>query len=323
MDNSVKFIGSNILPLIKAKVDEKQDKLVGLGTGQNIKSINGQTILGAGDIDLPAAKLYDTTGTNTDGALTQKFASEQLEALNTAVAKDVQFDTTLAEDNSSTVTLVKTTGALNGTSTTDAEIALPVASATSAGVVNPSTYQSIQDTADKVETILGASVSVADLPAEPTTTELTNAWKEATGKDEIVNGAKIFDSTNNKTWTYYSNTQSWASIDNANPTIELKNFTNEAAGQIKGSATGDGKVFAETDGTGSVLGWDTLSSSVSTNTSAITALQSDKQDTLVGEGEGQNIKTINGEGLLGTGDIEIVVPEAMTVDEFNTAWDAA
>lgn len=32
---------------------------------------------------------------------------------------------------------------------------------------------------------------------------------------------------------------------------------------------------------------------------------SDKQDTLVGEGEGQNIKTINGQSILGEGDIEI------------------
>lgn len=363
-----KYLGSSVLPLIKAKVDAKQDALVGSGAGQNIKTVNGESILGSGDIELPTAKLYDAYGTNTDGALTQKFASEKLQALetsNTSLSGDVeslleyaeatvQLDTTLsAENTNSTVTIVKKQAALNNIeAATETNLPLPVASETQAGVINPSTYQTIQDTAEKVENIMGGSVAIADLPASPTTEQLTDAWKAATGKDEIVNGAKIFDSTNNKTWTYYENAAAWSAIDNNNPTIELNNFTNEAAGLILGDNTTDGKVQAESDGTGSVKGWDTVKTDIANNTTNITALQTTvgnlddvyakisaletventvtalqttvagKQDTLVGSGTGQNIKTINGESLLGTGDIEIDVPAAMTTAEFNALWGA-
>lgn len=331
-----KYLGTDIIPAIKQKVDLKQDKLT---SGVNIKTINGKSVLGEGDIEI-VDKLYDATGTNTDGAMTQKAVSDELNTINTALTtanqnittlqtaagKTVQFDTELAADTTSTVTLVKKTGALNSTEApTETNLALPVASVTSAGVINPATYQSIQDTAEKVETILGASVSVADLPTDPTQEQLTTAWKTATGKDELVNGAKINDSTNKKVWTYYSNTSTWEAIDTENPTVTVSQFTNTQAGIIKGSET-EGKVFAESDGTGSVNGWDTIKQGISdnaaaiaTNTSAISGLQTSKQDALV---SGTNIKTVNGQSLLGAGDIEITVPTALTVTEFNALWDA-
>lgn len=412
--NSQKYLGQDIIPAIKAKVELKQDKLIGSGEGQNIKTINGQTILGAGDIEI-VDTLYSSTGTNTDGAMTQKATTDAINAVVTAAdgkyatqtdlesATDdiadlktkvttnttnittnttnitnltnslteltsdvealegfaettVQLDTTLGTENTdSTVTLIKSRAAINNAeAVTNTNIALPVASETQAGVINATTYQAIQSTAEKVESLLGASVAVADLPAAPSNDQLTAAWKTASGKDTIVNGAKIFDSTNNKTWTYYSNTNAWSAIDNENPTIELTNFTNEAAGQIKGDNTTDGKVQAEADGTGSVKGWDTVKTDIATNTSAISAinttldglddkfatktevatlestvntntsdiagLKTSKQDTLV---SGTNIKTINGTSLLGSGDVEIDIPQAMTAAEFEAAWNAA
>lgn len=381
MANQNKYLDSSIIPLIKAKVDAKQDKLV---SGTNIKTFNNQSLLGAGDIDIPKAQLYATTGQNEDGAMTQKAVTDSLESISTqieevdtATAKTVQLDLAIKEDVSSTVTLVKTSGALNSDTTTTNDLALPVASAASAGVINPATYQSIQDTAEKVESILNASVSVDNLTAEPTQEQLTTAWKTASGKETLINGAKILDTTNNKTWTYYSNNNTWTSTDNNNPTVEINAFTNTAAGIIKGDASTTGKIFAESDGTGSVNGWDTLTTEVSnlsantiknpstpgtvgqvlklkenegkleaawandagvttteldavktelttqidTNTGGIATLDADKQDKLVASGEGQNIKTLNGESLLGAGNVEITMPQAMTTEEFEEAWN--
>ncbi len=339
-----KALGSSVIPAMKKKVEDavavKQDLLV---SGTNIKTLNGNSVLGEGDITIEQ-KLYSTYGENTDGSLTQKFASEKMQAvegyvttLKTNAGKTVQFDTTVTGD-ASTVTVTKSTGALDAETPTETGLPLPVASSTQAGVINAATYKTIQATADKVETILNATVAVPDLAAEPTQEQLTEAWKTATGKTELVNGAKILDSTNNKTWTYYAYTSTWQATDNENPTIEVKQFTNDAAGIIKGS-TEDGQVSAESDGTGSVNGWDTLKSSVATNTSELTtvkasvstnttdiaALKTNKQDKLVGTGEGQNIKTINGVEVLGTGDIAIEVPEVayMTEAEFNAAWAEA
>lgn len=326
-----KYLGQDIIPVLKQKVNAKQDKLIGTGEGQNIKTINGTSILGSGDIAFPTAKLYSAYGTNTDGALDQNFASEKMQALEGEVAKTVQTDTKIGTDLSSTVNLVKTTGPLNGTQT-DTEFALPVASESQAGVINPTIYATIQDNANQISVITKGSVVIENLAADVSQEQLTAAWKTETGLENLINGARIYDKTNGKQWTYYTNVNEWESADIKNPElVEIENFTNTKAGLIKGADV-EGKVFAEADGTGSVKGWDTLSTSVTNNTTNITTLQTnvaelqtsvaEKQDTLIGTGEGQNIKTINGTSLLGAGDIEIETPEALTVAEFNALWEA-
>lgn len=427
-----KYLGSDIIPAIKAKIDAKQDKLV---SGTNIKTVNGETVLGSGNIEFPTAKLYSEYGTNEDGALDQKFASEKLqalegkdtqhdtklgeleskdteldgrigdlegkigdlddvegditeikgdiEALEGYAEKVVQLDTSIAEDKSSTVTLVKKTGALNSADSTETNLPLPVASNTQAGVINGATYKTIYDTADALEAMEGAAVAVTGMSATADQAAVTAAWKQASGKDTVINGAKVLDVDNGKTWTYYSNTSTWYAQDNTNPTIEINNFTNSAAGTILGSDV-DGKVYAESDGTGSVKGWDTVKSDISTAQSEIDGLQStvsgldakydgkygtlteqqslrsdledalgeiasleaDKQDkltsgttiktvngeSLLGAGNvavqatlvsGTNIKTVNGTSILGSGDLTIDIPQAMTAQEFETAWNQA
>lgn len=225
----------------------------------------------------------------------KNIANESMSGIQDALNKTVQLDTVIGEDASSTVSIEVTTGALGKDTTSVKPLPLPVASETSAGVVNPATYKTIFDTAEKLDSMLGAAVTIDDLPADADDAALTSAWKAATGKDEAVNGASILDTANNKTWTYYSNAAKWVGIDNNTPTIEVSQFTNEAAGIIKGDNTTDGKVQAESDGTGSVKGWDTVKSDIAANTSSISALEGSKQDKL----------------------------EFMTVEEFNAAWEEA
>lgn len=313
---ATKYLGADILPLIKAKLDAglatKQDTLV---SGTNVKTVNGQSILGSGNIEV------------------------------TVPSGTVQTDTKIADDKSSTVTLVKTTASLSDLeSGTDTNLPLPVASKTQAGVINPSTYETIYDTADTLEAMEGAAVAVTGMSATADQAAVTAAWKQASGKDTLVNGAKVLDVTNGKTWTYYSNTQTWYAQDNTNPTIEINNFTNSAAGTILGSDV-DGKVYAESDGTGSVKGWDTVKSDIASAQSAIDELQSAAEDyvektnlktvngtSLLGTGNvavqetlvsGTNIKTINSQSLLGAGNIELDIPEALSSSEFESAWNAA
>lgn len=51
-----------------------------LVSGINIKTINGESILGSGNIEIAGggSALYDTTGQNTDGAMTQKSVTDEL-----------------------------------------------------------------------------------------------------------------------------------------------------------------------------------------------------------------------------------------------------
>lgn len=200
------------------------------------------------------------TGADVEAAVAEA-VSTSTEALNLKLDKNL-IQSVAITDNGSTDVVSLTNGLVNLSTgaTSSQEVPLPVASAESAGVINPSLYNSIQDSAEKVDVILNGAVAVADLAAEPTQEQLTTAWETATGRDELVNGAKIYDQTNNKTWTYYSNATTWYATANSG-TGTISQFTNDTAGIIKGS-TADGQIFAEADGTGSVNGWDDLNSKV-------------------------------------------------------------
>ena len=118
---------------------------------------------------------------------------------------------------------------------------------------------------------MNGSVSVAGLSASPSQSDLTTAWQTATGLTTVINGAKINDSDNQKVWTYYTNTSTWYAATNTTQ-VTVSQWTNSSAGIVKGSTTA-GQIFAESDGTGSVNGWDTLNNTVGGQGTAITNLQ--------------------------------------------------
>ena len=177
---------------------------------------------------------------------------------------------------------------LTGTTSTETDT-IPLASETQAGILNAAGYQSIKNSQDRLDALAGGAVSVSGLSANPTQSQLTAAWKTATGQEEVFNRASIFDSTNGKNWTYFDNTNAWEVTGEINQTITLDNFSLGQAGLITGDNT-DGKVYAEQDGTGSVYGWDALKSRVSNTESDIASLGTGKQDKLTA---GSNISITN------------------------------
>lgn len=202
---------------------------------------------------------------NAEAIAVETSAREQADtdingSLTTISSKEVQLDTTV-EGNTSTVTVTKTIGTINdnGEPNTTA-MPLPVASATTAGVVNPSTYNTIQDNANKIVSILDGAVALNNLAADISQADLTEAWKTATGQSELINRASIFDTTNQKIWYYYTNVNEWYWVKNTTE-VNVSTFTNETAGIILGSDK-PGQIFAEADGTGSVVDWDTYTSKV-------------------------------------------------------------
>lgn len=146
--------------------------------------------------------------------------------------------------------------------TSEKEIPLPVASSTQAGVMNSATFEAVSSNTTNINALLNGAVAVSGLPEDATQAQITAAWKEATGLTTLINRASVYDIANSKVWTYYTNTATWYAASNTTQ-IEIDPFTNTKAGTIKG-ATGEGQVFAENDGTGSVNGWDALKSRVST-----------------------------------------------------------
>ena len=153
---------------------------------------------------------------------------------------------------------------------------------------------------DKIAT--GSTIvngSIVNGASYPTATQI-NAFVVALGYTSPFEGIAVVTNVTYHIWHYYENNGIGWKDDGVDT---VSQFTNDYAGVIQGSAT-DGKVYAETDGTGSVYGWDTLKNRVTDveqNKASITQLNT-KQDTLV---SGTNIKTINGNSILGSGNLDV------------------
>lgn len=185
-------------------------------------------------------------------------------ALDRDVVTDVQVNAT---QSTTTVQLDSTkTNLKTGESVMD-NIPLPVASTSQAGVMNKATYDTIVQNSNNIEALLNGAVAVTGLPSSPTQSEVTAAWQNETGLTTLINRASVYDVDNSKVWTYYTNDNTWHEASNTTQ-VTVNTFTNSSEGVIKGSTT-DGQVYAESDGTGSVNGWDTLSGQVANNTSKL------------------------------------------------------
>lgn len=239
------------------------------------------------DIAVPT-KTSDLTNDGSDGASTY-VESDDLPTVDTtyssssnnAIANstvtnslDRNVMTNLALDSTPSTTTVslnntKTNLAYPSSSTTSS-IPLPVASSTQAGVMNSATFDAVANNTSNINAIMNGAVAISNLPASPTQAQLTTAWENETGLPSLINRASVYDVTNNKVWTYYTNDQTWHAASNTSQ-VTVNTFTNSSEGTIKGS-TNDGQVFAESDGTGSVNGWDALNSAVSSNTSKLATI---------------------------------------------------
>lgn len=199
-------------------------------------------------------------------------------SINKVVMTDINIG---ANTSTTTVQLDAAKENLLSGATSTKNIALPVASSSQAGVMNASTFDAVSQNSSSINALVNGAVAISGLQASPSQSDLTTAWEAETGITTIMNRAGIYDVTNNKVWTYYTNTSTWYAASNTSQ-VTVNTFTNSSAGTIKGSVN-VGQIFAESDGTGSVNGWDTLTGNVSTNTNNIGSLQTaiaGKQDAL-------------------------------------------
>lgn len=229
--------------------------------------------LGEGAIPTKVSDLTNDSGFQTASQVSTAVAAETTRATAKENAIEGTTDKVVlngmtASEDGSTVSLSLSKINIKTGATTSVDVPLPVVDANGAGVLNPQTYQTIISNQTLINAIIGASVAVSGLAAEPTQQQVTTAWLTASGEDELVNGARLFDVTNTKVWTYYTNPELWYAVE-AEGGVTVAQWTNSALGTIKGVAdnaghTNDGKLTAETDGTGSVLGWDRLVAKVQT-----------------------------------------------------------
>lgn len=219
------------------------------------------------------------------------------------INKVVMTDTSVDSTVTSTVQIKESKVNLStGTTSTD-NLVLPVASHDQAGVMNSSIYDAVAANSSNISAILGGAVAINGLSASPSQSDLTTAWENETGLSTLINRASIFDVDNSKVWTYYSNDTTWYASSSSSQ-VTVSQFTNNSAGTILGS-TSTGQVFAESNGTGSVNGWDTLSGTVSTNSSDISDIQLAISGKLIANpvGVGSTVSTPSNVAYVGTNNI--------------------
>lgn len=192
------------------------------------------------------------------------------DALNTAnaVASDVArslVDLTAGGDGS-TVTLnaPRNTGS-------PATAPLPVADSTKAGVMNSATYVNLQNLNTRVSSLENQTTTyvVSFTNDNPTQDEINNAYKTAypTAPFPPIDGTTVIDQTRQLYYRWVKNGAIWLKTTG----FVISQFTNETAGTIKGSTTA-GQIQAETDGTGSLVGYDQIKNDIAANATGITTL---------------------------------------------------
>lgn len=159
--------------------------------------------------------------------------------------------------NGDNATLVNSFINLNTLTTTTSSNLFPLANDTTAGLMSFEDYQSIRDLQSRVGQLeQKATRLLYDDKLYPTADEI-NSFVISMGYTAPFEGIAVVVSGTNHIWHYYEGGTGWKDdgVD------VVSQFTNDIAGIIKGSAS-DGKVYAETDGTGSVYGWDALKNNV-------------------------------------------------------------
>lgn len=236
--------------------------------------------------------------------------------INRVVMTDTSVDSTVT----STVQIKESKVNLStGTTSTD-NLVLPVASHDQAGVMNSSIYDAVATNSSNISAILGGAVAINGLSASPSQSDLTTAWENETGLTTLINRASIFDVDNSKVWTYYSNDTTWYASSSSSQ-VTVSPFTNNSAGIILGS-TSTGQVFAESNGTGSVNGWDTLSGAVSTNSSDISDIQLAISGKLIADpvGVGSTVSTPSNVAYVGTNNIIDGAVTAAKIDSTSLGY---
>lgn len=211
-----------------------------------------------------------TNTANAAAAQANSAYNRATDALNTAnaVAEDVSrslVDLNAAGDGS-TVTLNAPRNTGN-----PATAPLPVADATKAGVMNSATYVNLQNLNTRVSSLENQTTTyvVSFTNDNPTQDEINNAYKTAypTAPFPPIDGTTVIDSTRQLYYRWVKNGAIWLKTTG----FVISQFTNETAGTIKGSTVA-GQIQAETDGTGSLVGYDQIKNDIAANATGIQTL---------------------------------------------------
>ena len=173
----------------------------------------------------------------------------------TKVADHVKNLEITADESTVTLTITKEDGTI-------INIPFPVASSTVAGVMNRAQATALEGYEGRISALENVGTTyILTLPnSDPTENEINTAYTTTypSAPYPPLNGCFVYDPSKPLKYTYNVNTTSWVKTADAG----VSKWTNTTFGVVKGSASGNGTIYAESDGTGSVIGWDALNNKV-------------------------------------------------------------
>lgn len=136
---------------------------------------------------------------------------------------------------------------------------LPPVTNTTPGLMTSEDLNALNTLKSKVENLEGKTTRLLYTESTNPTKEEINNFVIGLGYTSPFEGIAVVIAQTYHIWHYYSNDNiGWK--DDGQDTVS--SFTNDIAGIIKGSRETEGKVYAESDGTGSVNGWDALTTKI-------------------------------------------------------------
>lgn len=136
---------------------------------------------------------------------------------------------------------------------------LPPVTNTTPGLMTSEDLNALNTLKSKVENLEGKTTRLLYTESTNPTKEEINNFVIGLGYTSPFEGIAVVIVQTYHIWHYYSNDNiGWK--DDGQDTVSA--FTNDIAGIIKGSRETEGKVYAESDGTGSVNGWDALTTKI-------------------------------------------------------------
>ena len=220
------------------------------------------------DVVAPINEALNTA--NAAAAQANSAYNRATDALNTANAVAENVSRSLIDLNASGDGSTVTLNAPRNTGN-PATAPLPVADATKAGVMNSATYVNLQNLNTRVSSLENQTTTyiVSFTSDTPTQDEINNAYKTAypTAPFPPIDGTTVIDSTRQLYYRWVKNGAIWLKTTG----FVTSQWTNNTLGTIKGSTTA-GQIQAETDGTGSLVGYDQIKNDIAANATGIQTL---------------------------------------------------
>lgn len=205
-----------------------------------------------------ASSKADALQVTVDGH-TQSIQAVEIQAEQALTDANDAFDQASIAQTAEAATIIMTRG-----TGSQEQIPFPIASSVQTGMMNAQTYAGIVNLTARVDKLEASKTVfyVTFSSTSPTDSELTSLFTTVSGRAPAA-GDYLTDIA--KSLTYGYNGTNWIKVETS---ADIPVFTSETPGLIKGS-TLDGTVAAETDGTGSVNGWDTVKTSINNHTESI------------------------------------------------------